>query len=455
VRIDTVLCIVFIECIKPFSSVALQRESYANALTQAPVDLSSPVSRRSQLWPPIDPDAEPEAVSGEKHKKRRNGLAKIWRIVTGSSKTYPVVSGRVPPPYERNEDDLPLAPPPPLSYLVERGPSELGIARHGSTASLQSTTSPKNALSSPGTAPSTVLPSPISSRRSGMDRDVVIEGRIQNGYYDDHEQSEALADEGGKSMNFRKIHSVISEPDILQRVSQNDLNKPTKLTNPYPVSVMSREKSLPPLPGEVQGVSDAAHVGARPRTMFAYDTTQMPFLASETQELLAPFAPFRNSESRRQSFGGMASPPNAAVQSVQTVPNRRGAYNPHELGPEYNEFGSSRRSLGRLEHVQEHIPEQRPSTPSSKRKSRFGFSLLLGRKHDKPAYETGPHVFPSLSRSGSDQRDDTITNTHARSRDGARMSMTSRKAVEELVSQDTEFVAYRYPSSDQRLDILR
>jgi len=36
-----------------------------------------------------------------------------------------------------------------------------------------------------------------------------------------------------------------------------------------------------------------------------------------------------------------------------------------------------------------------------------------------------------------------------------RMSVTSRKALEELVQEDPEFVAYRYPSNDQRLDILR
>jgi hypothetical protein len=38
---------------------------------------------------------------------------------------------------------------------------------------------------------------------------------------------------------------------------------------------------------------------------------------------------------------------------------------------------------------------------------------------------------------------------------GLRMSVTSRKALEELVQQDPDFVAYRYPSSDQRLDLLR
>jgi hypothetical protein len=35
------------------------------------------------------------------------------------------------------------------------------------------------------------------------------------------------------------------------------------------------------------------------------------------------------------------------------------------------------------------------------------------------------------------------------------MSIASRKAIEELVDQDPEFVAYRYPSADQNLTLLR
>ena len=77
--------------------------------------------------------------------------------------------------------------------------------------------------------------------------------------------------------------------------------------------------------------------------------------------------------------------------------------------------------------------------------------------------------FPSIGYSLYDTQDDVATNGYAASTSrhsaisastntqspNLRMSVTSRKALEELVQQDPEFVAYRYPSNDQRLDLLR
>ena len=37
----------------------------------------------------------------------------------------------------------------------------------------------------------------------------------------------------------------------------------------------------------------------------------------------------------------------------------------------------------------------------------------------------------------------------------SRMSVASRRAIEELVDQDPNFVAYRYPSVDQNIALLR
>jgi hypothetical protein len=140
------------------------------------------------------------------------------------------------------------------------------------------------------------------------------------------------------------------------------------------------------------------------------------------------------------------------------------------FGPSYDEFGLSRRSLGRLEYVQENMPPLASPTPT-KRKSKFGLSSLLGKKHPSRQLEVTNepymHQFPSRRLSGSDGQDDSTANGYATStsrhsalsmggtNSNVRMSITSRKALEELVPQDAEFVAYRYPSTDQRLDLLR
>jgi hypothetical protein len=165
--------------------------------------------------------------------------------------------------------------------------------------------------------------------------------------------------------------------------------------------------------------------------------------------------PFGSPDIRRQSFGGMSSRPNLAVQTIPMPPDSRKSF-----GLRYDEFGISRRSLGRLEYVQEHPPVPRIPVTSMKRKSRFGLSSLLGKKSTPPEQEyTDENV--AMRRSISDGQDDMMTNgvgtSVSRHSVGphTRMSVTSRKALEERVAQDPEFVAYRYPSNNQRLDLLR
>lgn len=142
------------------------------------------------------------------------------------------------------------------------------------------------------------------------------------------------------------------------------------------------------------------------------------------------------------------------------------------LGPRYDEFGLSRRSLGRLEHVQEHPTRSASPAPSTKRKSKFGFASFLGKKQPIQKQESTQDdsrlQFPSMRQFDYEAQDDpaingyaTSTSRHSALSMGAsnnpnlRMSITSRKALEELVAQDPDFVAYRYPSNDQQLDLLR
>lgn len=401
-------------------------------------------TRNSQIWPPVQDPPAALVDEKEKPKKKRKGLAKIWMLVKGStSKVDP--SGRDPTPSqdtERNEDDMPLAPPPPLSYLVDRGQGEhIGSSgRHMSTPSLPSTSSPRNQFSSSGmsppTAPSSLLPSPTSSRPPGD-----TERRTQT---DEKESYAVIADESGK------LKPVTSEPDIRQKLQQNTFTSANGMTLPKSMGsksqvMLCREKSLPPLPGEAKSRPTNSATESRPQTLYTYD---LRHIGQESSDLAPPHVPF-HAEPRRQSFSGSASRPHLGIQTLPL-----GAYD-HSKGPGmYNEFGSSRRSLGRLELIDENPPQ--PSTPS-KRRSRFGLASLLGRKLTPSELINGSnsHEFPRLTTPVLEG--DTLAYTHSTSRQGAgtRMSVTSRKALEERVEQDREFIAYRYPSHDQHLDILR
>jgi len=439
--------------------VALQHEG-SGLRVRSPVGERSRLStaHHSQLWPPADSQEPPATLVDEKEtsKKKRKSFAKLWKLVKGSSnKANPLhTSGRDSGPSqdtERHEDDMPLAPPPPLSYLVDRGQGEhMGSSgRHMSTPSLPSTSSPRNQFSSSGmsppTAPSSVLPSPTSSRPSGPDRDAERKSSTQN---DEKEGFPVIADESGRL----KLHPVTSEPDIRQKLQQNTFASTNGMTLPRLTGsksqvMLSREKSLPPLPGEVKPRPNNPATESRPQTLYTYDPRHV---GQEYSDLAPPHAPF-HAEPRRQSFSGSSSRPNLGIQTLPL-----GAYDHSKgSGGVYNEFGISRRSLGRLEHIDENASQ--PSTPS-KRRSRFGFASLLGRKSTPSELANGSnsHEFPRLTTSVL-EGEDSLAYTHSTSRQsaGTRMSVTSRKALEERVEQDREFVAYRYPSHDQRLDILR
>ncbi|KAF9461260.1 hypothetical protein BDZ94DRAFT_1323411 [Collybia nuda] len=437
--------------------VALQREAHGQYPAHPPTELH--VSRRSRIWATPGLDATPnshDAQSESKPKKKKKGFAKIWRIVTGSGKHDGTISQDASQSLERNDDDLPLAPPPPLSYLVDRGPSELRpvSGRHASTPSLPSLISPKLILALPDT----------------------VDAKNTSGTSDDQVRLHDDMISNNQSSGTRNVHPVTSEPDMRQHVSQN-------LTIPSPIpnyttsttkssSLLSREKSLPPLPGEPGSrmFPNGSTADPRPRTVHTYDPRQIPSGSSPMHDFLPPNAPFRGPDIRRQSFGGMSSRPNLVVQTLPLTSKQPVGLDPHAaFGPQYDEFGFSRRSLGRLEHVQEQSRPLKTPTTTPKRKSRFGFSTFLGKKNASQEVENTNentrHQFPSMRRSGSDGQDELTPNGYATStsRHSAlsaggpttRMSVTSRKVLEERVSQDPDFVAYRYPSNDQRLDLLR
>jgi hypothetical protein len=448
----------------------------------SPVDLNSP--RRSQIWPPAEPESldttnsrmtvKAKSESGKKTKV----FTKFWRIVTGHRNYTPSEPDdqHNPEKLEKLDDDMPLAPPPPLSYLVERGSPDMAPTggRQNSAPSISSTP-PKFGYASPGmsppTAPSSALPSPVSSRPPGPGMDHVEIRFAPNGRFDDAE--DIHVDGLPKVIEPTKIlQPATSVPDMRQ-VGVRSTSPPPPLPplGPHHLQAFAttREKSLPPIPPNEEPASPRP--SHRPRTVYTYDPRPLPPGTGPAHDFLPPNAPFRSNDVRRQSFGGLSSRPNLPSQTLYMNGNSA-TYDPRRsFSPRYDEFGSSRRSLGRIDMMHESLhPLPRSSQPLSKDtkwKSKFGLSSLLGRKnHNKSqdlSHEKSAYLFPTTT----DSQDEWCVNYAASNsrlsglsmappgQYNPRISIASRKALEELVSQDSEFVAYRYPSHDQRLDLFR
>lgn len=393
----------------------------------------------------------------DKPKKRR-GLSRLWGLVTGTSK---LETGAPPDPSQRRSfdrvhvDDYPLAPPPPLSYLVGRGTGDNGgsALRHVSTPSLPSSVSPNYPLSSasPPTAPSSLLPSPTSSRPIIIPEPAdcrkappVLPGS------DGEQQPSPVPEEDQASVAQRSVHPTTSEPDLRRRVSQLQ-NGPVPPVPRVPTLVTHasgepsvggwRDKLLPPLPG-TPSPTVPSQGEMRPRTL--YDMREV----DSGQALTAPSRQFACAERRRQSFNGLGNFSSGLI--TQTMPARRTGFDPEK----YRTFGGSQSALVSVAPRMQQPP---------KRKSKFGFATLLGRKSSFPAQDPEPVEFPLGRSSASDARHEAelgmlYSNGEARQSHPfprLSMSLTTRKNLESLVDQSPDFVAYRYPSGNQNLPLLQ
>ena len=467
--------------------------------------------------------------STEERRKKKKGLAKFWSIVTGSgprpksehnhskSADFKVTGGNQA--YGITEDDYPLAPPPPLSYLVDRDGGGNRPRRHSSTPYLPGTISQQPSQSfpqspnqqgstfqaqqqgfngvslSPPTAASSSLPSPTSLRMPPTVNDARLAMTDPSEQLDDPQQRQPM----GERSFIPTSNSNVSSPRSISPLPQR----------PHTV-VVGRDKNLPPLPPNENfsvgfpSVSDIPGA-SRPQTMYAaLDASRhiAPAMATVSENLsgastdqLLPSPPqiaFR-SDGRRQSFGGMEKPrvlgpnPYDTPRGVQQngpisygYPHVNGdgggfnAYNTYHgsgngvTGDAYGEFGSSRLSLGWWEDMQRSQPPQsqarshggrmgsaetngtgtRSKTPS-KRKSRFGLASIFGKKKDETSGgEDGEDDSMVYSMPSSEVHQFQYNDGRTSGVGAARMSVASRKAVQQLVEQDPEFVAYRYPSND-------
>ncbi len=307
---------------------------------------------------------------------------------------------------------------------------------------------------SPPTAPSSLLPSPTSSRPVVISE--LSDSRKALLADSDGEQPPLTPEEERlRASTTQRMHPTTSEPDLRRRASQLLMGPappvprlPTSVSPPQALTAW-RDKNLPPLPGEVQLRAPIhGQTELRPRTLFSYDMREV----NGGQELITPQAPFGRTEARRQSFNGLSNPPSGLV--VQTMPARR----PDFDSEKYGEFGASRSVL---------VPPSLPAQQPAKRKSKFGFASLLGRKNSTPVQDPEPVEFPLGRGSGSEARHEAEMGMHygnlmANAEAGQghvfprlSMSLTTRKNIEALVDQSPEFVAYRYPSGDQNMHLLQ
>lgn len=409
-----------------------------------------------QVWSEaeLEPTTSRQSVpQSEGRRKKKKGLAKIWNLVTRvakhDNKREMDINGR--------GDDEPLAPPPPLTYLLSRE------GRHASSPAL-STNTMRMSQSPVGLSPTTASTSHLPSSSS------ISRPSEQDSLYNQKSSGDPETRTVAEDRLSKNLHSMTSEPDMRQLHSQSPSSSPshtpTPLTNHSGVttlavqpSSLTREKSLPPLPGQAR---ERRPMDDRPKTVYTYEPRHPA--GGSTNDLLPPQAQFRNGDARRQSFGGLTSRPNLdglVGRHTAGGPNARASA---AFPATYDEFGGSRRSL-RLDSSSNRISTLQPA----KRKSKFGLSSLFGRKEPQKnlMQENVAQQVPTFRRSGgSDGQDDNgyggsvsrhsaFSGYGSQPGPGSRMSVTSRKALEELVAQDTEFVAYRYPSNDQNLDLLR
>ena len=510
----------------------------------------------------------PESVKGKKKKK---GLGRLWKKMRGSKdEGRGVPNGYIPerPQQMRLEEDFsaPLEPPPSLLYLVRRGAGSGGQQRQVSTTSLagshpRSASQPNtgtgsNSAISPTTAPSSTIPSPTWRDSGSDDRKSMIQKDgydqipamqvVGNGQHDTvmmrQSQSPPPTDDQRRMLQVPPSGAPTPTPtsvfnsSILPAAPIGALSPPLTVTanhNQRPLSVMIH-KSLPPLPPGETPVPNLAGPMSSASVLPNYGKPEsgIPNGDQYSQQLGMPNSPFRH-DGRRSSFGGVTTRPVVQLDSpplgAQTMQPQRPYPQPGN-GMVFDEMGypvngtfpnvKSQRSSPQLR------PNTSPSTPksdkSSKRRSRFGLSALLGKKDKDANSRNGdfapqggltPSVYsqplssadydyqtvknpssdgtgytngltapnwrfaqpkragsssslviveheaamgrPPSMHLGSPSGENAPRSLNGAGRQASHASSMTGKRVEDLVVRDNDFVAYRYPSTDQQLDLPR
>ncbi|KAG8964481.1 hypothetical protein FRC03_001732 [Tulasnella sp. 419] len=518
--------------------VELDQERSAGLIQNPPNDRSAPASleyandawnQQGQGQPSIPAvngvvsdnevhTAQESSVSGggkAKKKSSSRGLGKLWKIMTGQSRgghgshadDASMLNREKASIMASQEEDLsaPLAPPPPLSYIIsnrsDRSPHSRHLSGGSTTATPGGQAGPQHSPSpyprpasgappsstgvSPPTAPSSLLPSPTSNRFTGRDSSVGSEDRRSSAAIRDDIEVDLDTSEGGLRRSTATGFSGYDQGGLLKVPNRPPSTASfsavmTANSTPRPFTA---DKNLPPLPHE----SHLLNPGQRPNTVHVGGPIP------ESMDFSPPTGgPFRGPGEgmRRQSFSGMTGRLNSQAQQgwnktigpaggfgiTQKGPGADpyGALAPPvPVGARYDEFGGSRMSLGKYEDVRGYESYSGDANKrSTKTKSRFGFGSLFSKKHQpQPSFDQQfyqQHAFPtqtqdpsyhSQSMSHSSFYEAGIINGNGdlrKSVAGTRSSVASSKSkMVGLVTQDDDFVAYRYPSTEAALSPLR
>jgi hypothetical protein len=429
-------------------------------------------------------------VADEVVKPKKHTIKRLWKKMTGKDNG----SSRSRTQRPQEDLDVPLDPPPSLSYLVNRsnGHERSPHIRHASSPPVQSSgrssplpRSPSLSVPpplSPATGASISSLSATSLRDGSLGEDRrhsgpidELELTIDDGSGERRERIRGIQTYSGKS---RSVTYPTAEP-WRQGVYPSPSDATFSLQHiggsiqPQPTS---SNKELPPLP-------DETFYGIRSQP------TLRPFTTYDT-----PSPPFKT-EARRQSFSDLFSRP--VTQTLGNLISRSPKISDALVPPpplfgtfQVDEFGASAPSLvGRWEDEPSHYAalslslSPTKSEKSSKRRSRFtsglssifgGSSSSAGRRsaeremqlRDAALGGTGlapndGHVYPRfadeypMSRASRSEVAFRNSSTSLVTFSRPSPSSVSSKRFDSLIPQESDFIALRYPTESERVDLVR
>ncbi|KZO95552.1 hypothetical protein CALVIDRAFT_160734 [Calocera viscosa TUFC12733] len=471
--------------------LGLEQEKHALALAQ---DVGMSPGPRMRLSPePMSPgsfvivdearaDAGSQGTSGTATTKKRKGFGGIWQKIRASTtgrtrETEEVPAGdpekRSPAMQEvanPHEHLPPLAPPPPLSYLVNRRSAERSSSlSRPSSISSPSCSSPRSlsfstpalpfgaeSYGSPATAPTSVsmsisldpahgaassrIPSPTQSMRKPS-MDAKFPAPLDSPILENPSLEPPQNSENTPSPSNTVVHNSAAP------AAQAGQERPRTL---------SLYKSLPPLPPAMDGQRPAP----------------LAVQSDPTQALLShspPQAPFMQQQhGRRQSFGGNPNQSWPPVQSQYSPPQYQQAQ--HGYPEHFPEYASSRRSLAPSAR-QQPAPDRSSKSPT---RPKFNFAAFLRGKSfarspepvEEPEYFVPePNGYPSFepprlpftpaAHYASDMSQSQSSLSSHRPPSSIIGSINRTSMLSAKIPQSDDFVAYRYPSMEQPVELLR
>ncbi|KAG8759263.1 hypothetical protein FRC14_006339 [Serendipita sp. 396] len=448
--------------------------------------------------------------------KKSGGIGKLWRMVR-PKKSESKHTNSVPSYAQEDDLSTPLPPPPMMPYLANQRqvppPHVRQTSNSGSQNGYLPPTSHPRSMSQPGTmsggaispttAPSSSLPSPTSNRfpwreSSGDDRrqsvikelngDMDAQGGTSpepngSGQYTDPNSNRLPMTAGSASSEYGRMLQPSTNAQPTRSPAPSTAILSSSAHSPRPVS--SVHKPLPPPPPNESNVRHT-YTAPRPATMVVPEEPYMPPTTYREDTY----------DNRRESLSGAtvrvdALPPGAAQglhvkRSIPAIAYNDGGQPYQEFGRPYDNYGLTPYSNGTLS-----------DSGKSKRRSRFlPFLSKKEKEKDKvpfapqqldggfaqygrsPSGPLAPPIRPGLGHNGRSRSSASLSTpdytgngmqglsspSFGYTEGGRPMSGYStftngqrpnKALIDEVVPRDNDFLAYRYPSTEQSLDVSR